>query len=187
MRRTNMVLNRGLNAFGVVLLWSAFIVGCGSKHSEPGPVAVVQPAVVEPAVDLAGVKGMVEVHGSPQSPRYEVTFDVTSDGSRGNARIEREEKVWPESLEIQIRGRHYAIQFVTVTPDGFGAISLSNVPKEKGVRFYDERGNHLDQPIENAFRIETEETGEGLSVKVKLPEQARSMRGMTISYYTFSW
>src|SRR4051794_15786118 len=106
-----MILKRSTTALGVILLSSALLVGCGSNRSEPKPGAAVEPTVVKPAVEPSRVQGKGEVHGSPQSPRYDVTFDVKSDGFRGNARIERQEKVWPESLEIQIRGQHYAIQF----------------------------------------------------------------------------
>src|SRR5690349_11323256 len=86
----DMILKRGPKALGVVLVSGALLVGCGSHRSAPDPVAGV-----EPAVELPAAKGKIEVHGSPRNPRYDVTFDVTSDGFRGKARIERPEKGWP--------------------------------------------------------------------------------------------
>jgi hypothetical protein len=185
-----MTLNRRPNTLWIVLLWSALLVGCGSNRSEPTPVAVVEPAVAQPAaaaIDPYGVQGKVEVHGSPQGLRYDVTFDVTSGVFQGNARIERQEEFWPPSFEIRIRGRNQPHQFVTLEADGFEPIAFLNEGNEKRVDFYDERGKHLDHSIESAFRIESEGTAEGLKLKVNLPERARSMRGMTIKYFTSGW
>jgi hypothetical protein len=186
-----MILSRCPYAVGTVLFTNMLLVGCGSNRSEPSPLAEAEPvpaAKAAPAPDSPVVKGTVEVRGSPQNLRYDVTFDAKSDSYLfcGNARVERQEEIWPTSFEVQFRGRRQPHILVTLKLDGFGPILLSNYPK-KSVNFYDESGKHLDQPIENAFLIQTEDTGECLIAKVKLPEQARSMRGMTIEYETFAW
>ena len=153
-------------------------------------MAVVEPAASQPAVagmDPIGVQGKVELHGLPKGLWYDVTFDVKTSGFQGNARIERQEEIWPPSFEIRIRGGNQMHKFVTLDADGFAPISFLNEGNEKQVDFYDERGKHLDHWIEGAFRIESEGTAEGLMMKVNLPERARSMRGMTITYFNFGW
>lgn len=123
------------------------------------------------------------VRGTPQNPQFIVKFDSYS----GRARLERHEQPWPETFEMKISGARDTIHFVSLIPAGFGEIHLYFVPNKKLVKYYDDRGNRLDQPTVKAFHIETKETADGFDVKVTLPKPARSVRSLDVKYWSTCW
>jgi hypothetical protein len=127
-----MILSRISYAVAMVLLASTLLVGCESNRTEPPPVAEAEPAI-EPLVG----QGTVAVQGTPQNPRYDVTFDAANVAIfRGKARIERQEAA--PNFEMRIRGRSAPHQWVTLNADGFGPIFIFNEASEKRDDFYDE-------------------------------------------------
>ncbi len=60
-------------------------------------------------------------------------------------------------------------------------------PGKKYVFYYDRRGKRLDQPAYDAFSIAAEETEQGIEATVTLPESARKMRSLDITYWSTCW
>jgi hypothetical protein len=128
-------------------------------------------------------KGKFEVRGTPDNPHYFVTFH----GYSGRARLERQGDDWPETFRMKVSGRRDTILFVSLTPDGYGEMSLLFVPDKKWVNYYDAKGKYLDGPAAGSFRIETEETADGLDLNVTLPGSALSARHWDVHYYSTAW
>jgi hypothetical protein len=180
-----MTISNGLPALPLVLL---FGTAPDVRDSDRPELASPQVPAVTCRVTAyrekgRGAAGIYQVRGAPQSPHYIVKFGSHS----GSACLERREQFWPETFEMKISGDRDTILFVTLTPGGYGEVHLLFAPGKKWVNYYDGRGKRLDRPAGGSFRIETEETADGVDVTVTLHRAARSMRSLDVNYYSTSW
>lgn len=76
-------------------------------------------------------------------------------------------------------------------------MNLLFVRGKKWLNYYDDHGNWLgddqrnnrlgDRPKGNLFRIETEDTADGMDVKVTLPTAARTTSSLDVKYFSTFW
>jgi hypothetical protein len=127
--------------------------------------------------------GTFKIEGTAREKKYLVAFPKW----QGKAVLERHDQFWPGTFEMKITGVRDTILSVSLTPGGCKQMSLLALPGKKWVQYFDEHGKWLDKASDTAFRFETEETDQGMEVKVTLPKTARSMRRLTVDYYSTCW
>lgn len=169
----------------VLLLGTSPSAGDGGRPDGGGPESSAITCRFKPCHKWERLpwRSTFHVRGTAHDPRYVVNFD----GYSGGAILERHGLPWAETFRLEVNGDRDTIMFVSLTPEGYGQMSLLSLPGKKWVQYFDARGKWLEGPAAGAFRFEAEETIRGLDVKVTLPAGARSMRRLDVRYFSTCW